>query len=204
MMRRLAAFAVLTATIAPSLSAQDTDQYLTAMEYSVAIPVGRGPAFGRGGSWSGAAWEGRWLNHSHTSLGMLIGFNEFYHRQSGTFDFPSGAATGDQYHHLLIAPALVTAAWYPMSNPDDPRWYVGGGAGVQYIDQYFQIGLDQHSRKNWNVVLVPEIGLAFAAWYGTGGIVSLRYHLPSESGAFLGSAKQRFQYVSLSVGFGYR
>ena len=37
-----------------------------------------------------------------------------------------------------------------------------------------------------------------------GGIVALRYHLPTESSAFLGSDSRRFPYLSLSVGFGYR
>ena len=81
---------------------------------------------------------------------------------------------------------------------------MGGGGGIQYTEQIFQLGIDQRRRTNWGVVLVPEIGFAFSAWYATGGILSLRYHLPSESGAFLGDDQKRFQYVSVSFGFGYR
>ena len=188
---------------ASPLRAQDEQRFLSALEYSVATPIGDSQRFGPG-SWSGAAWEGRWMDHPHTSLGALLGFNEFYHRQSGTFNFPAGAATGDQYRHLLAIPLLFTAHWYFTGKRDDPRWYVGGGGGMQYTEQIFQLGLDQRRRTNWGVVLVPEVGFAFSAWYATGGILSLRYHLPSESSGFLGDNQKRFQYVSLSFGFGYR
>ena len=192
----------LVAAVASPLSAQH--RYLSALEYSVAVPLGDTQNFMGGTSWSGAMWEGRWMDHPHTSIGAVLGFNEFYHRQSGTFDFPHGAATGDQYRHLLTIPILFTGHWYFDSNYDDPRWYIGGGAGFQYTEQLFQYGIDQRRRTNWNVALVPEVGLAFSAWYATGGIISLRYHLPSESSGFLGNTQRRFQYVSLSVGLGYR
>jgi hypothetical protein len=202
-MIRIFVTSILSAVVvAGPLLAQD--RLLTATEYSVAIPLGDTPTFGGGGSWTGAAWEGRWLSRSNASVGGLIGFNEFHRRESGTFDFPGGAVTGDQYRDLILIPLLVTGAWYFDSNPDDPRWYVGAGGGMQYTDQFFQVGIDQRHQRNWNAVLVPEIGLTFSAWYATGGILSLRYHFPSESGAFLGKDQRRFQYVSLSLGFGYR
>jgi len=201
-MRGAVTLLVLGVSLATRLHAQD--RYLTAMEYSVAVPIGDTQRFDASGSWAGANWEGRWLGWPYTSVGTLIGFNEFYQRQSGTFDFPGGAATGDQYRHLLVIPALVTGARYFTATFDDPRWYIGGGAGLQYTQQSFQLGLQEKHRSTWGVVLVPEIGLAFAAWYGTGGIVSLRYHLPTVSGSFMGNGERRFQYVSLSMGFGYR
>lgn len=201
-MIRTVVTSILAAALSLPLAAQE--RLLTATSYSVAIPLGDTPTFGGGSSWTGANWEGRWMNTGNTSLGGLIGFNEFHHRESGTFDFPGGAATGDQYRDLIVIPLLVTGAWYFNSNPDDPRWYVGAGGGMQYTNQFFQLGLDQRHQRNWNAVFVPEIGLTFSAWYATGGILSLRYHLPSESGAFLGKDQRRFQYVSLSLGFGYR
>ena len=201
-MSRASVLLVLLAAVPTSLSAQD--RYLTAMEWSVAVPIADTHKFDPSGSFAGANWEGRWLGWPHLSVGTLIGFNEFYQRQSGTFNFPGGAATGDQYRHLLVIPVLVTGARYFTATFDDPRWYVGGGAGVQYTQQSFQLGLQEKRRGNWNIVLVPEVGLAFAAWYGTGGIVSVRYHLPTLSGSFMGNDERRFQYVSLSMGFGYR
>ena len=202
MISRLLTSLVSVVAIASPLVAQE--KLLTATEYSIAMPFGDTPTYGAGSSWTGAAWEARWMSQPHTSIGTLIGFNEFHRRESGTFNFPGGAVTGDQYRDLIMIPLLVTGAWYFNSNPDDPRWYVGGGGGLQYTDQYFQLGLDQRHQRNWNAVLVPEVGLTFSAWYATGGIISLRYHLPSESAAFLGSSQRRFPYLSLSLGFGYR
>lgn len=199
MMRRAALFS-LSLFVAQPLRAQHT--FLSAMEYSIAAPLGDAQRFGPG-SWSGAAWEGRWMD-GRVSYGALLGFNEFYRRQSGTSTFPGGAVTGDQYRHLLVIPLLATTAWYFHGNEDDPRWYVGAGLGPQYTEQSFQLGFDYRHRSQWGLAFVPEVGLAFQAWYATGGIVSLRYHLPTESDAFLGSGKRRFPYVSLSVGLGYR
>ena len=204
MIRMLCGWLGLSAIALAAAGAQEDHRFLSALEYSVATSLGDTQDYGRPTSWSGAVWEGRWMAYPHASLGGLLGFNEFYRRQAGTFDFPGGAVTGDSYRHLLTVPLLFTAHWYLSANPDDPRWYVGGGGGIQYTQQLFQIGLDQRSRTSWNPVLVPEVGLAFSAWYATGGIISLRYHLPSESGGFLGNRQRRFQYVSLSIGVGYR
>jgi hypothetical protein len=191
----------LTLAIASPLHAQH--DFFSAMEYSVASPIGDSRRFGAG-SWAGANWEGRWMYGPHASFGTLLGFNEFYRRESGTTTFPEGAATGDQYRHLLAIPMLFTASWYIIGQRDDPRWYIGAGAGPQYNEQLYQLGFELRRHSDWAVAFVPEVGLAFQAWYGTGGIVSLRYHLPTESGSFLGSGSQRFPYVSFSVGFGYR
>jgi|tagenome__1003787_1003787.scaffolds.fasta_scaffold20963639_4 hypothetical protein len=176
--------------------------FLSAMEYSIAAPIGESQHFGPG-SWSGANWEGRWMYRGRTSFGALLGFNEFYRRDAGTTSFPAGAVTGDQYRHLLVIPMLATAAWYT-GKYDDPRWYVGGGIGPQYTEQIFQLGFDMRRKASWGLAVVPEVGLAFQAWYGTGGIVALRYHLPTQSSPFLGSTRRRFPYVSLSMGVGYR
>lgn len=202
MIRKVVTSLISAALMSSPLLGQE--RLLTATEYSVAVPLGDTPTFGGSGSWTGANWEARWMNRASTSIGGLIGFNEFHRRESGTFDFPGGAATGDQYRDLILIPILVTGAWYFNSNPEDPRWYVGAGGGMQYTDQFFQLGIDQRHQRNWSAVFVPEIGLTFSAWYATGGILSLRYHLPSESAGFLGKDQRRFQYVSLSLGFGYR
>jgi len=185
---------------ATSLQAQHT--FLTATEYSIAMPLGDAQRFGPD-SWSGANWEVRWMYRGRTSVGLLGGFNEFYTRADGTTTFPGGAVTGDQYLHLLSIPVLVTTALY-IGKYDDPRWYVGAGFGAQYTEQSLQLGLDLRQRTNWGLTVVPEVGLAFQAWYDTGGIVALRYHLPTASSAFLGSDSRHFPYVSLSLGIGYR
>lgn len=182
--------------------AQAQHNFLSAMEYSIAAPLGESQQFG-GTSWSGANWEGRWMYRGRMSIGALIGFNEFYRRDNGTTTFPAGAVSGDQYRHLLVIPFLVTTAWYS-GKYDDPRWYVGVDVGPQLTEQSFQLGFDLRRKTNWGLAVVPEVGLAFQAWYATGGIVALRYHLPTESSAFLGSPSRHLGYVSLSMGFGYR
>lgn len=194
-------FALLAvAFFAARAKAQHT--FLSAMEYSIAAPIGETRRFGPE-SWSGGNWEGRWMYGGRMSFGTLFGFNEFYHRDAGTTTFPAGAVTGDQYRHLLTIPILVTAAWY-IGKDDDPRWYVGAGAGTTYTLQEFQLGLDVRGKSNWGLALVPEVGLAFPTWDGSGAIVALRYHLATESSAFLGSPSRTLPYVSLSIGMGYR
>ena len=88
MMLRVSLACLALGVLASPLRAQDEQRFLSALEYSVAAPIGDSQRFGPG-SWSGAAWEGRWMYHPHTSLGVLLGFNEFYHRQSGTFNYPA-------------------------------------------------------------------------------------------------------------------
>ena len=179
-------------------------RYFSALEYSVAIPLGDTRDYISAGSLSGGVWEMRWMDRPHTSIGALVGFNEFRRHGDGTFNFPGGAATGDRYQHLVMVPILFTGHYYLTANRDDPRWYVGGGGGPVYTQQLFRLGLHDQTESDWGFTLVPEVGLAFSAWYGTGGILSLRYHLPTNSGEFLRSGDRRFQYISLSVGLGFR
>ena len=87
-------------------------RYLSALEYSVAIPLGDTRDYISNGSFSGGVWEARWMDRPHTSIGALVGFNEFQHRGDGTFTFPGGAATGDRYQHLVMVPLLFTGAYY--------------------------------------------------------------------------------------------
>jgi hypothetical protein len=202
MMRAMRYTLLLTLGLTMRAAAQP-HRYLSALEYSLAIPIGATHDYTPALGWSGAVWESRWMDHPHTSIGVLLGFNEFYRRRDGTFNFPAGAATGDQYRHLLMVPLLATGAWYFNENRDDPRWYIGGGGAV-FTEQVFRLGLNEQREANWGIALVPEVGLAFNAWYGTGGIIALRYHLPTTSSGFLGNDNRRFQYVSLSMGFGYR
>lgn len=194
--------AALVVSLSSPLVAQP--HYLSALEYSVGIPLGDTHGFLPVGSWSGAVWESRWMHRPHTSIGFLAGFNEFYRRKEGTFVFPDGAATGDLYRHLISMPLLFTAAWYFNEARDDPRWYIGGGVGPQFTEQELQLGVNKEVDGAWSVVLVPEVGLAFTAWYGTGGVLSLRYHLPSTTDGLFRTGQQRFQYMSLSFGLGYR
>ena len=102
-------------TLASPVLAQP--HYISALEYSVGIPVGATHKFLPVGGWSGAAWESRWMEHPHTTIGFLLGFNEFYRRSDGTFTFPQGAATGDQYRHLDGGDGW--SRWRPRS-PDAP------------------------------------------------------------------------------------
>jgi len=199
-MMRLHLALIGLSVIPASMKAQH--DFLSATELSIATPLGASQRFGPA-SFSGANWEGRWMYRGRMSFGALIGFNEFYRRDNGTTTFPAGAVTGDQYRHLLSVPMLVTAAWYT-GKFDEPRWYVGGGVGPQYTEQSFQLNVDVRRKTNWGLAVVPEVGLAFQVWYGTGGIVALRYHLPTQSREFLGNPGQRFPYVSLSMGLGYR
>ena len=179
------------------------DRLLAAIQYSVAQPIGQTHDFAPSASFSGLAWEWRSYVRPHTSIGVLTGFNEFQHRNGGTFDFPRGSVTGEHYRHLLVVPITVTGAWYFNSNRDDPRWYIGGGLGPRFIQQLFQLGLAEEQQDGWDFTVVPEAGLAFKMWYGTGGIVSLRYHIPLWSDRFM-AGFDRFQFVSLSFGIGLR
>ena len=203
-MTRAFGAAALFALPLSALAAQEQHRFLSAFEYSVALPIGDTRDFNSSGSLSGGAWEGRWMDRPHTSLGAFVGFNEFYKRGTGTFAFPSGAGTGNWYHHLLMVPLLATGAYYFTANRDDPRWYVGGGVGGVYMRQMFRLGLNDRSESDFGVLVVPEVGLAFAAWYGTGGILALRYHFPTNGNDFLGYPDRRFQYMSLSFGLGFR
>ena len=196
-------FVIVAALLVAPGVANAQDRLLAAVGYSMAFPTGDTERYAPGTSFSGFSWEWRSYIRPHTSIGVSTGFNEFHKRNGGTFDFPRGAITGEQYRHLLVVPLLATGAWYFKGNRNDPRWYLGGGIGTRWVQQLLQLGLAERVEDGWDFVVAPEAGLAFKMWYGTGGIVSLRYQLPVHDERLL-AGFHRFQYFSLSFGIGLR
>lgn len=194
---------VFMAMVAVGQRAAAQPQYMSATSYSLAAPIGDTRDFVGNPSWVGLDWEARWAWRRHTSVGFLLGWTEFYKRESGTSDFPSGSATGEQYRHLLTIPALATIHWYA-PNGDQRVWFAGVGAGAMYGEQMFELGIDRVTRHSWHFVAMPEVGTALRIDDGLMALVSLRYSLPLSAGNYIGGGGRSFQQLALRIGLGNR
>ena len=77
--------------------------------------------------------------------------------------------------------------------------YVGLGAGGQWAQQYYQLGVNsQLSRNGFHWVVAPEIGVAKQVMEGTELVIGLRYTAPTAAGDYVGGGARKFSFLSLS------
>jgi hypothetical protein len=166
--------------------------------YSIAVPIGDAHRFTNGMSWLGIGWEGQWRVRTRTVAGASLTLNHFYDETRGTTNFGSGSVTGFQHRDLLLAGAMATGRWF-LDRAAGHGAYVGLGAGGQWVQQYYQLGVNsQLSRSGFHWVLAPEIGVAKRVMDGTELVIGLRYTAPAAAGDYVGGGARKFSFLSLS------
>src|SRR3954466_1315470 len=109
--------------------------------YSISFPVGDTHRFVHPVSWFGAGWEGQWPLRPETVWGVAANINDFFDATRGTTTFPQGAATGLQNRDLLLVSGTGTIRHF-LRKTTNVRPYVGIGAGGEYVQQYYQLGVN--------------------------------------------------------------
>ncbi|HEX3158843.1 MAG TPA: hypothetical protein VHQ45_10030 [Gemmatimonadaceae bacterium] len=181
-------------------------QYLGSLTYNLGIPTGDTQDFTDNESWLGFTFEGQWLVRPNVSAGLLLGWNEFYHRTDTTLPLENGAISGGQYRHLNIFPMLVGGKYYINGGASIGTTiapYVGVSAGTYYVRQLFDIGTVEFTDTGWLFGVAPELGILVPVRAGSVAVLNARYNLPFSSGSFLGDESQSFQYWTISVGVGF-
>lgn len=179
--------------------------FFTVTTYEISIPTGDTRRFLGAPSWAGLSWEARWpLSNRRATGGVMLGLNEFSERTDGTTNFPSGAATGPQFHYLLSMSAMATGYVYTFGT-QRYRWYFGGGVGAMRIDQVFELGVQQMARTAWHAVAAPEVG---AEVFGIGGlfvgVFGVRFNAPLSAGDYVGGGARSFRSITFRVGLSER
>lgn len=202
----VAAALAAVAVGASRAAAQDpTDGQFTSIgTYQISVPIGDTHRFVPVMSFFGAGWEGQWPLHSRTNWGVSANINDFFDATDGTRTFPQGAATGLQNLDLLMVSGMGNIHHFVgKSTSHGP--FVGVGAGIQYVQQYYQLGVNsQFSRSAWHFVLTPEAGFTSHVMDGVDFVFSARLFAPTSSGDYLGGGSRRFQFLAFSFGLAER
>jgi len=182
-------------------------EYLGGLSYSIGVPTGDTQEFTDNESWLGVTFEGQWFVRPNASAGILLGWNEFYHRTNESLPLENGTISGGQYRHLNVFPMLVTGKYFfnssdaPMGTTVAP--FVGASTGFYYVRQLFDIGTAEFSDDGWLFGLSPEFGVMIPMPSGSVGMLSARYNYPFNGGDFLGDQSQSFQYWTFNLGVSF-
>lgn len=197
MMRSYTLAAAMWLSAGCAVRAQDSFSAVTS--YTFSVPLGDTRHFVTMPSWLGMNWEGAWMLNPHASGGLAFGVHDFNDASSGTTDFPSGSATGEQMRDLLVTTLMGTGRWYPLGDGVH-RPYIGLGAGVVYSDEVYTLGFSQTSRSAWHLAVAPEAGWIFPMIEGIEAVVTARYTSPASNGQYIGGGPRRFPFATISIG----
>lgn len=196
--------ALATGASTPASAQDTTSDYINIGTYAISIPVNDTHRFIDQPSWFGMGWDGLWPYRSRYSRGLSFTVHDFSHTRTGTTNFPSGAVTGQQASELLMMTLLGTARWYP-GNVWGRGFYLGLGAGGEFDQQYYKIGVAPHlTRSGVHVVVAPDIGYIMRVPAGVDVVVNARFMVPNSAGSYLGGGPRSFQFVALSFGIAER
>ncbi len=198
---RRSLFAGALAIALPVAAQAQSSHPLIGMTYSWSMPMDQTKEFTDNDSWIGFAFESKWATTDHTSFGIYLGWNEFYHRTTETLELKNGTIFGTQYRDYNVFPLLVTGTVYAGDPDASKRLYLSVGAGAYYTHQTFDIGLSTVTSDIWQFGVSPEVGVQFNSFRGSTVQVSARYHYALESEDYVQKDPQTMQYLSVGIGF---
>ena len=202
MMRHLVPLVVTAGVMFGHATPASGQEYIGLLSYSYAVPTGDTHNFIDNDSWIGFNFEGRWLFDQKSSVGILLGWQEFYHKVNTDINFNSGTVSGTQYRHMHIFPMMLTGHWYG-GIPGGKRPFIGGGLGTTYVRQLFDIGLQEATEDHWHFALAGDAGIAWPLQSGSAAVLSLRYTYPFNAGDYVGGGSRAWQYLSINLGVAY-
>ena len=192
------ALVVLGGTALQAQVPEHPDNFAGVTTITTTVPFGDARRFISNPSWIGISWEGQWAVRRSLVAGVLLGMHDFFEREDGTMDFPSGSATGEQARQLTMGSLLATTRWFPRGT----RWrsvYLGLGAGTIWAQESFQLGVfDPIENSAFHLALVPEAGVVIGIFPAVKGMIGARYTVTAPSGSYLGGGSRSYQYLAIT------
>lgn len=200
--------AVILMLSSASLFAQD---FLGALMYNTAMPMGTTKEFISDYSWKGFSFEGRSFTNKNWSFGGMFGWNIFDKRLDETVEIDEGTTgttvTGTQIRYTNSFPIMVNGHYHFGKRRDSFRPFLGMGLGTYYIVQRFELGILQLETSNWHFGLAPEAGVLLALSRTTSLMFSVKYNYAFSAGkTVFGSTENTQSYLGFNIGlafFGY-
>ena len=198
------AASIVVAPIAAARAQDAEPPFINIGSYAIAIPLGDTLDFVPNLSWFGANWEGQWRYKPKTSVGVSLGLQDFFDQTHGTTTFSSGAVTGQQSRELLLGTVMGIGRYYPGSTLGRGP-YLGLGAGGQFAQQYYQLGVTNPiGRSAFHLAIAPEIGVVTPIMEGLDAVFTARFTATTAAGNYLGGGARSFKYITLGVGMAER
>ena len=188
--------AALCATLTTRASAQDWFGMAT---WQVSYPTGDVRNFIDDISYRGAGLDFRKRLTGGTTASVLMAWNVFHDRTSGTIEIEDGALSGSQDRYLNVFPIMMGLHQY-FGRPRSARMHVGLNAGGYLLVQTFRIGITEIEKDSWEWGVAPEVGVALPLTTGAWFEVNGRYQW-SMSPDDIAGRPYDMEYFQLNVGF---
>ncbi|UCF20638.1 MAG: hypothetical protein JSU87_04300 [Gemmatimonadota bacterium] len=165
--------------------------------YSMTLPLSNTKDFNEGYSFRGVTVEGRKIINENVTAGVTFGWHVLNdERANETVELENGAITGDFFTFTNSFPIMANMHYY-LGQRGAIRPYLGASAGTAIVERRAEVGLFALQETNWHFAVAPEVGFFLpAGWYGSGLLLSARWHFMTSAG----SAPSQ-QYVTFNIGF---
>lgn len=201
-MRNSVRFFALVAAVLAAAARPATAQKVIGWSYDWSMPMGDLKDFTDNDSWLGFGLDLRTFTNERVSVGLQVGYYEFYHNTTDLITLPAGAISGDQYRNVIAVPIMLGVAVHGgNAGGGGARPYIGVNAGVYYFHQTLDVGTVTTDGDNWIFGIAPEAGVRLPVRSSVGTVLHVRYNYPISSGTFLSGDKRSFQYLSVGIGF---
>lgn len=163
-------------TVCMSIAGFAQGEWATTITYNMAIPLGNTADFIDEGSFRGTMLACDYYLEDQWSLGFVIGIQTFYDELGkSTYERGTLTATGEQFRYLNSVPMLLTGKYhfnpFAVVTP-----HVGLGAGMYNMIQTVELGGLPLEYRNWQIGLMPEVGIGIELSPSTDFFLSANYN----------------------------
>jgi hypothetical protein len=199
MKMRVLASILLVLALGSEANAQIGD-YFFGFAYTPVLPTGNSTDLvGSSLSFRGATMEGRKVVKDNVTVGFSAGWQVMNYETGETLQPRQGIdVTGFQFRYINNFPILFTAHYY-FGRRGDMRPYIGGGAGISYLERRMEVGLYLIDQDGWPITLAPEIGVAFPAGWRAAGFGFVRWYWMASAGG-----APSLSYLSFGLGIAWQ
>jgi len=198
---RCVRFLPLAAVLLAASARPAVAQKVIGWSYDWSMPMGDLKDYTDNDSWLGFGLDLRTFTNERVSVGLQVGYYEFYNNTTDLITLPSGAISGEQYRNVIAVPIMLGVAVHGGHSGSGARPYIGVNAGVYYFHQRLDIGTITTDTDNWVFGVAPEAGIRLPVRSNVGTVLHVRYNYPISGGTFLNGEARSFQYLSVGIGF---
>ena len=163
--------------------AQDT--YYFGFAYTPVMPTGNTKDVISDFSWRGATMEGRRFFKPNMSLGFTLGWQVLNRETDEVISFTGKNngidIQGHQFRYINSFP-LLGAVHYYFGQRGGVRPYIGGLAGITYMERRIEVSGFVFDEDLWPFTLAGDIGVGFPMGWRSAGFLFARYHWMAAAG----------------------
>ncbi|UCH64926.1 MAG: hypothetical protein JSW63_09955 [Ignavibacterium sp.] len=187
--------AVLIISLSIQIFSQDL---LTGLTYSIAVPTGETKDFISKPSFTGLALDLRKFVSYNVSIDFLVGWNGFEEETSDLISISYADISGTQRRLMNIFPIMIGTHYY-FGEGTEFRPFIGAGVGMYLIYQKFEIGLAELESSKWHLGIEIDAGMVYLL-ETIYALINVRYHYAFKATNEITQRSTSYAYWTFNIG----